>query len=109
MADIARTGPAIGPVQAPPRLYMTGLEEFARRADSSPGINCLRDGRGSGGLPPVAPSGAARSAGGWTAVAGVFDFCAERKKSPRSSFDDRGLENGGYLLSQLVGQYHRRW
>ena len=35
---------------------------------------CVHDGRGSGGLPPVAPSGAARSAGGWTAVAGVFEF-----------------------------------
>ena len=43
---------------------------------------CVHDGRGSGGLPPVAPSGAARSAGGWTAVAGVFDFCAKRKKVP---------------------------
>ena len=35
---------------------------------------CVHDGRRSGGLPPVAPSGAARSAGGWTAVADVFEF-----------------------------------
>ena len=35
----------------------------------------IRDGRGSGGLPPVAPSGAAATAaGGWTAVAAVFEF-----------------------------------
>ena len=27
----------------------------------------------------------------------------------RASVDVRASKNGGYLLSQLVGQYHRRW
>ena len=37
------------------------------------------------------------------------EFERSENEEARASVDVRASENGGYLLSQLVGQYHRRW
>ena len=34
---------------------------------------------------------------------------AVQKKTPKSDRTQGSSKNRGYLLSQLVGQYHRRW
>ncbi len=58
-----------------------------------------------------APSGAARSAGGRTGGSrrsSRFER-SENERSPELHRSPGISKNGGYLLSQLVGQYHRRW
>ena len=58
-----------------------------------------------------APSGAARSAGGRTGGSrrsSMFER-SENERSPELHRSPGISKNGGYLLSQLVGQYHRRW
>ena len=74
-----------------------------RKADRG----CLR------GRQPLhqAPSGAARSAGGRTGGSrrsSRFER-SENERSPELHRSPGISKNGGYLLSQLVGQYHRRW
>ena len=70
----------------------------------------IRDGRGSGGLPPVAPGGSAERGGQTAASPPFLTFVQQHKrKIPDCRQTIGDLKNGGYLLSQLVGQYHRRW
>ena len=66
-----------------------------------------------GGGPGVflrSPLGAARSAGVNKRHRRRFWFGRQHKrKIPDCRKTIGDLKNGGYLLSQLVGQYHRRW
>ena len=60
---------------------------------------------------PRSPLGGQREARGWNGGrAAVFDVCATAQTKKPGRLLTSGLpKNGGYLLSQLVGQYHRRW
>ena len=60
----------------------------------------------------MCPLGGGRvAAGGRTAVADVFGLSLNgvKTKKPGHLLMSGLPKNGGYLLSQLVGQYHRRW
>ena len=88
--------------------------EFRRRTTfhscTPPSNDHIRDGRGSGGLPPVAPGGSAKRGGQTAASPPFLTFVQQHKrKIPGTPSESGDLKNGGYLLSQLVGQYHRRW
>ena len=67
-------------------------------------------GGGPGSSPGHAPGGSAER-GGQTAASPTFlTFVHQHKrKIPDCRQTIGDLKNGGYLLSQLVGQYHRRW
>ena len=63
-----------------------------------------------GGTEGVCPLGGSRVAtGGKQRQGRRFSFERSENKRTRLSSDNRVPKNGGYLLSQLVGQYHRRW
>ena len=56
---------------------------------------------------PRAPAGAAAKRRGVTVAAVPFEL-GENTKVPDCRQTIGDSKNGGYLLSQLVGQYHRR-
>ena len=95
-------------------FYRTGYRFCARpilpityRSIRRPGGPTHPPSRGTEGVCPL--GGGRDSGGGWNGGSRRSVRAKREQKNPRGSSESRGSKNGGYLLSQLVGQYHRRW